>query len=107
MFDGIARLPMYEPTPPRPAPLDTRRLLPLLRAQEAEVAVSVLARVVAINADTAARWLATNWGLYADLSDPQHPARAAMLEPSAPTWKLAEAQDALASACRRYRDAAG
>lgn len=108
MFDSaLSRWPRREHVPPRPAPLDTRALLPLVRAQEAEGAVRSLAHVVANNAVAAARWIALNWGSGPDLSHPDHPARAAALSEGSPMWKLAEAQDALESASRRYRTATG
>jgi hypothetical protein len=107
MFDGIDRLPIREPVlPPRPAPLDARSLLPLLREQAAEAAVEALAYVVGSNAAAAGQWIRLNWG-DADLRDPLHPARVAALDASSPSWKLAEAVVALGDACRRYRAATG
>src|SRR6185437_4665470 len=107
MFDGIGRLPMRKPGPPRPAPLDTRPLLPVLRAQAAEGAVGALAHAVALNADAAAGWLAANWGPGADTRDPSHPVHEYATDPGSPFPRLAEAQEALADACHRYRSKTG
>jgi hypothetical protein len=107
MFDGVAtRMPMRDPVSPRPGPIDTHALLPLLRAQAAEAAVQSLAHIVGTNAMATWRWLRTNWG-DDDLRDQGHPARVAALDPHSPAWKLGEAQDALATACRRYEAATG
>jgi hypothetical protein len=108
MFDGVtSRLPMRDPVPPRPAPFDVRAVLPLVCAQAAEAAVEALAHVVGGNALAVARWLNLNWGTNPDIRDPAHPAHVAALDESSPSWRLAEAQDALASACRRYQAATG
>jgi hypothetical protein len=107
MFDGIGRLPMRRPIPPRPASLDTRPLLPMLRAQAAEGAVEALAHAVALNTDAAAGWVAANWGSDADTRDPSHPVHVYAAEPGSPFVRLAEAQEALATACHRYRSKTG
>ncbi|MGH7121957.1 MAG: hypothetical protein ACREFP_23685 [Acetobacteraceae bacterium] len=108
MFDGLDRLPLPPaPIPPRPSALDTRAIMPMVRALEAEVAVEILASAVGANAVAVARWLALNWGDGADIRDPAHPAHVAALEPASPTWKLAEARDALATACWRLRISTG
>jgi hypothetical protein len=109
MLDGHTFFsdPGPRPLPARPAPLDARAVLPMLRAEAAEVAVEFLAHAAGANAVATARWLALNWGAEADLRDHRHPARAAAQEPSSPAWKLAEAQVMLDTACRRYRIATG
>jgi hypothetical protein len=108
MFDGLDRLPLPPaPVPPRPSPLDTRAIMPLVRAQEAEIAVEMLASAVGANAAATARWLALNWGEWVEIRDPAHPAHAAALDPGSPAWKLAEARDALATACWRLRISTG
>jgi hypothetical protein len=94
MFCDLGRLPL------RPAPLDTHALLPLLRVQTAESAVEALVRALGNNVMAAARWYALNGGA-ADWRDPVH-----LTSPS-PAGKLAEAQDALAAACGRYRRVTG
>jgi len=107
MFDGLTRLPMPRPTPPRPAPIDTTALLPVLRTMAAEAMVEHLAMDAGINAACVQRWLADNWGAGADLRDHNHPWRAAALDPDSPPAKYGEALAALADACWRYRMTTG
>jgi len=109
MFDGVLdrrRFPMRQPRAPRPAPIDTRKLLPLLRVQAAEAALASLAHVVAGNQIAYCRWPDLNWP-GSDFADPAHPARVASLEESSPCMALVRAQEALDDACRRYRSATG
>lgn len=67
----------------------------------------MLARALGNNVGAARRWINSNWGPNADLGDPAHPVYAASLPRASPPHKLAEAQDAVASACRRYQAATG
>jgi hypothetical protein len=109
MFDGIydpRRFPTRRPKSPRPPPIDTRHLLPLLRTQAVDAGLSTLAHVVAGNAIAYSRWLDLNWP-NGDFDDPAHPARAAALEESSPRLALVRAQCALEEACQRYRAATG
>jgi hypothetical protein len=101
------RLSTPQPVPPRPAPLDTLALLPMLRVQAVEGVLESLAHAVAGNAIVAARWVADNWGTDADLNDYGHPARVAALDPESPAFKLSEAQVMLADACTQYRAVMG
>jgi hypothetical protein len=106
MFDGLSRIGpsgVPRPIPPRPAPMDVRAMLPVLRAEAAEIAVKFLAVAAAQNAIAVTQWLVMNWGAGADVRDPCHPARAAAMDETSPAYRLVEAQDALATACRRYR----
>jgi hypothetical protein len=84
--------------------LDVQALMPLLCAMEAEAAVEALATVVAENSRAAWPWIARHRdaaGLRGDdLLD-------ASLHQSSPVRKLAEAQDALSTACWRYRISTG
>jgi len=100
MFND-ARRPL---TPCHPSPIDVRAMLSMLRAEMSEIGVEYLAHVVAINAVAALHWLTVNWGVGANLRDPFHPARAAMLDdPASPMAKLGQARAALDNACWRYR----
>jgi hypothetical protein len=96
-FDGICRLSRRDPVPPRPVPLNTHALLPTLRAQAAGAAIEALAFVAGNNAVTMLEWMRLKWGEDTDIRDPGHPARVAARDPSSPSWKLAEAVDALAA----------
>jgi hypothetical protein len=107
MFDGIDRLPMRRPVSPLPNAIDTHALLPLLRSRAAEAACTSLAHIVAANAEATLRWLRVNWGAGADVRDPGHPAHVAALDPASPAFRLAEAQEALVAALRRYRSTTG
>lgn len=108
MFDGPStRLPTPRPTPPRPAPIDTMALLPVLRTMAAEAMVEHLAMDAGVNATCAQRWLQDNWGAGADLRDHNHPWRTAALDPDSPPAKYGEAIAALAGACWRYRMTTG
>lgn len=98
---------MPRPTPPRPAPIDTRALLPVLRTMAAEAIVEHLAVNAGINAACMQEWIADNWGTGADLRNHNHPWRAAALDPHSPPAKFGEAIAALAGACRRYRMTTG
>jgi hypothetical protein len=100
MFDATGFPPRRpEPQPLRPAPLDIHALLPLLRVQAAEAALEHLAIAVGANAVALRLWMRDNAltpnGAYADLG------------PSSPAWQLAAAQEALATACWRYRISTG
>ena len=66
--------------------------------------VEALAHAAAVNTVAAARWLDANGGATLTRA---HPAYADVLDPSSPVGSLVEAQDALTSACRRYRLATG
>jgi len=95
--------------PPQPAPMDVCAILPMLRAEDAEITVEFLARAVAGNALTALRWLVSNWGAGAGahLRDPYHPVCVAILDSASPWTKFCEAQGALHMACWRYRMSTG
>jgi len=87
--------------------MDVRVMLPMLRAEAAEVAVEFLAMAAAENAIAVTRWVVLNWGADAGLRGAAHPSHAAALERSSPAWKLADARDALDTACWRYRLSTG
>ena len=99
MFDATYPPAASATISPRPAPLDTRALLPMLRIQAAEVPLECLAHAAGGNAVSTARWLALKSGVDADLRDPCHPARSAALDaestgaearrrPGSPTYRL-------------------
>jgi hypothetical protein len=102
MFDTSSSFPPFSPDPvaPRPAPLDTYAMLPMLQAQAAEASLEFLAVATGANALALWRWLEIN-----DLSRDQ--ALATIDDPASPLLRLALAQDALATACWRYRITTG
>lgn len=87
--------------------IDTRALLPMLRAEAAEMGVTHLAHIAAVNALATVRWLAETWCEDAGPHDRRHPALAAAQDPASPAWRLADTQVALSGACDCYRATTG
>jgi hypothetical protein len=88
-----------------PNPADVLALMPLLRAMEAEAAVEALATIVAENSRAAWPWIARHRD--ADACVQADDALDAAMHEASPVRKLAEAQDALSTACWRYRISTG
>jgi hypothetical protein len=92
MFDGLSRIGpsgVPRPIPPRPAPMDVRAMLPVLRAEAAEIAVKFLAVAAAQNAIAVTQWLVMNWApTYATRATQRAPPRWMRLRPRTGSSRL-------------------